>query len=218
MDVILVIDKFPILTKSDINQGKIPQSALKIADFLRAIFLLSNTLLNGNNFIIYCANHFTSPPYGLIIFFHGKSIRYLAPDERGIVFLLLKIHKIITGEGGKKKDRRESLKFENMLKAQSTPGIFLKRGSSQEIWDLYPEIGNQYIVIGKIKQKYTNLNTWSEFNNKLNFSTVLVFSHSDNFKISPHNKSSICNFTEDSWKAKFYESELISYIQAKITH
>lgn len=218
MDVILVIDKFPSLSKSDINQSKIPQSALKISDFLRSIFLLSNNLLHENNFIVYCANHFSSTPRGLIIFFHGKLLRYLAPDERGILFLLLKIHKIITGEGGKKRERRESLKFQNMLKAQSTPGIVLKQGSSQEIWDLHPALGNQYIIIGNVNQMYPDLNTWSEFESKLHSSPVFVFSHSNDFKISPPNESTISNFTEDSWKAKFYESELISYIQAKITH
>jgi hypothetical protein len=105
-----------------------------------------------------------------------------------------------------------------MLKAQSTPGIFLKRGSSQEIWDLYPTLGNQYIIIGKVSQNYPDLNTWNEFESKLHTSTVFVFSHRNDFKISPPNESTIFNFTEDSWKAKFYESELISYIKAKITN
>ena len=217
MDVILGINKFPSLSKSDINQGKIPINALKIADFLRSIFLLSNTLLHDNNFIVFCTNHFSSTPNGLIIVFHGKLLRYLAPDERGILFLLLKIHKIITGEGGKKQEKKESLKFQNMLKAQSTPGIFLKRANSQEIWDLNPTLGNNYILIGNHNQEHPKLNTWKEFESKLNSSTVLVFSQINNFLISPPDTSSIYDFIEDSWKAKFYESELISYIQAKIT-
>ncbi|TFG20822.1 MAG: hypothetical protein EU530_02065 [Promethearchaeota archaeon] len=217
MDVILGIEKFPPLSKFDINQGKIPEIALKIADFLRSIFLLSNTLLHGNNFIIYCSEHFQSPPKGLIIVFHGKLLRYLAPDERGILFLLLKIQKIITGEGGKRQEKKESLKFENMLKAQSTPGIFLKRGSSREIWDMNLPIGNQYINVGNLNQEYPTLNTWNELESKLNSATVLVFSQIGHFLISPPNVTSIYDFVEDSWKAKFYESELISYIQAKIT-
>ncbi|MHA1109994.1 MAG: hypothetical protein ACTSR4_08050 [Candidatus Hodarchaeales archaeon] len=217
MDVFLILDKFPVLSKSIINSGEIPPPHIKIADFLRSIFLLSNTLLHDNNFIVFCTNHFPSTPNGLIIVFHGKLLRYLAPDERGILFLLLKIHKIITGEGGKKQEKKESLKFQNMLKAQSTPGIFLKRGTSQEIWDLNPILGNNYIIIGNHNLTHPKLNTWNELESKLNSSTVLVFSQINNFLISPPGTSSIYDFMEDSWKAKFYESELISYIQAKIT-
>ncbi len=217
MDVILGIGKFPPLSKSNINQGKIPENALKIANFLRSIFLLSNTLLHENNFIIYCSEHFPSPPKGLIIIFYGKNLRYLAPDERGILFLLLKIQKIITGEGGKKQEKKESLKFQNMLKAQSTPGIFLKRGISREIWDMNLPIGTQHIFVGDLNQEHPKLNTWNQLESKLNSSTLLIFSQIGHFLTSPPNVTSIYDFVEDSWKAKFYENELISYIQAKIT-
>ena len=103
-----------------------------------------------------------------------------------------------------------------MEKAQSTPGIFLKRGGIQEIWKMYPTIGKEYITFGNSSQQYPELRTWAELENKMKNDTTLVFTHRNDLEFSPPSNKHIFSFLEKSWKAKFYESELISLIQSKI--
>ena len=218
MDVILTLDKFPLLSKLTINQGKLPNSSILISNFLRSTFLLSNTLLHDNNLIVFCSNHFSSSPKGLIVSFYGKKLRYLAPDERGTLFLLLKICRIISGEGGKKQEKKEAEKFRQFLKAQSTPGIYLKRGDFNNIWDMYSPTGNAYYIIGENTQQYPKLNSFEELEKALEPQSILVFPMDEGSEFTPpHSNINIMHFIDSTWKDKFYQSELISYIQAKIT-
>jgi hypothetical protein len=218
MDIILTLEKFPRLSKLAINQGNLPNSSILISDFLRSTYLLSNTLLHDNNLIIFCSNHFFSQPKGLLVFFYGKQLRYLAPDERGIEFLLLKICKIITGEGGKKQEMRESEKFRQFFKAQSTPGIYLKRGNFKDIWDMFSPRSNAFYIIGKNAQAYPIINSFEELEEKVDTKSTLVFLLDEQSEFTPPNSNiNIFHFIDNTWKDKFYHSELISYIQAKIT-
>lgn len=217
MDVILSLDKFPILSKTEINNGNIPPNGIIISNFLRSIFLLSNTLLHENNLILYCSNQFSSPPKGLIIYFYGANLRYLAPDERETLFLLLKIHKIITGEGGKKQEKKESEKFQKMQKAQSTPGTYVIRGGWEDIWSVHKSQGKTFVYFGETAQGYSELINFTDLENIVNAQSVLVFKMEDQLFNEPPLDSKVYSFIDISWKAKFYQSELISYIQAKIT-
>jgi hypothetical protein len=215
MDVILAIDNFPILSKQNINNGKIPPNALKIANFLRAIFLLSNSLLNDNNFVIFIPKR-PSSKFGLLILFNGERLRYLAPDERGILFLLLKVCKILTGKGGKKKEIKESMKFRNMEKCQSTPGVFLKQGPVESLWDIYPQDGKKFIFFDAYPPESNDLHSWEELFTTITDNIVLVFPQNNNMVFLENDNIQLYAFRDQSWKAKFYESELISYLQSKI--
>lgn len=217
MDIILTIENFPPLSKSIINEGNVPILILEIANLLRSTFLLSNTLLHNNNFIIYCINQFPAHPNGLILFFCGRKLRYLAPDERGILFLFLKIHKIITGEGGKKQEKKEYVKFRQSLKAQSTPGIYVKKGDFNEIWEMFPHLGKDYVIVGDGSPISANLCSFDELDEAIHSKSVIVFNKAKKFVFVPPCYSSIRYFADEVWKAKFYESELISLIQSKIT-
>jgi len=216
MDVILCINSFPSLTKSQINEGKIPSDIIEIADFLRNTFLLSNSLIQQNNLIIYCSNQFLVFPASLIIFFNGFHLRYLAPDERGILFLLLKVHKIISGQGGKKQERKEHKKFLNNAKAQSTPGIYLKRGTLSDTWELHPSLGKDYILIGNTRNQYLEQISLNNLDDAIHPDIVLVFNHCSDFDFSPPSQTSLSVLERNSWKSMFFESELISLIQSKI--
>ena len=215
MDVILFMNQFPSLSKSQINEGNIPRETLKIADFLRSIFLLSNSLLHENNLVIYCQNQFPKAPHGLTLFFSGKRIRYLSPDERGIVFLLYKIHKILSGVGGKKQEKREFVRFQQFEKAQSTPGIYLKRGESGDMWNLLNEDRDKFFIFGKRISDHPHI-ILEDVEKKINHNSVLVFFSEDEMDFKPPLKSLFYYCDDMSWKAKFYQSELISYIQAKL--
>jgi len=213
MDVILGVDQFPSLTKDEINQGQTSQELMRIADFLRSTFLLSNSFIHDNNFVLFCRNQSQGFPKGLIILFKGVKLRYLAPDERGILFLLLKIDKIINGKGGKKRERREYNKFRSESIAQSTPGIYVQNGNWGDIWNIYFPSDSKYVFFDDNPYATHRLDSFEELFEILTPQIILVFSKNP---IIPVEHTSFV-FVNQSWKAKFYESELITYIQAKIT-
>ncbi len=216
MDVILCINSFPSLTKSQINEGNLSNTIIEIADFLRSTFLLSNSLIHENNLIIYCSNQFVASHEGLIIFFNGIRLRYLAPDERGILFLLLKIHKIITGGGGKKQERKEHSKFINNAKAESTPGIYMKRGLFHDIWELHPSLGKDYILIGNTRKQCSEQISLNNLDDVIHPKIALIFNHDSDLDFDPPSPNSLLELKRNSWKSMFFESELISLIQSKI--
>jgi hypothetical protein len=151
---------------------------------------------------------------GLLVFFRGRLIRYLAPDERGIMFLLLKVYNILTGNSNKKKDKREILKFNGYKVAESTPGIYLQRISTSGFWELHGE-PDQIIAIQNAEDS-TDRIPLHELLDRITKNSTIVFSksHLSNLKI-PDGYSPI-NFLLDLTNANFYESELISYIQYKV--
>ncbi|MBN2154753.1 MAG: hypothetical protein JW776_01745 [Candidatus Lokiarchaeota archaeon] len=215
MDFIYIINKFPSLSKNDIDQDHVSEQILSISDILRSVFLLSNSLLHENNFFIICLDQFLEFPKELMIFFQGDKLRYLAPDERGILYLLLKIHKIITGEGNKKQERKEHAKFIQLQRAQSTPGIFMQKISIENIWQMHKFQAENYIIIGNFSNKYNRIQSVFELQETITSNSVLIIPTTDlNFDFPE--EWNLYEFNSMDWKEKFYVSELISYIQANI--
>lgn len=131
MDFLLLLQHFPDLNKKEIDSGVISEKASKIASIFRTIFLLSNGIRSENNLSIYCTENLIEGK-SFLIDIKGEKLRYLSPDERSTLLLLLKIHKIINGNSNKKLDKREIKKFNEYHWAQSTPGIFLKKCNLDE--------------------------------------------------------------------------------------
>ena len=91
MDFILIIERLPLLTKKEINNGDYPSNLSEIVSVIRNVFLLSNNIRKENNLIIFCSDQFNQDCRSLIILLEGNKLRYIAPDERTTIFILQKV-------------------------------------------------------------------------------------------------------------------------------
>lgn len=137
MDFILIIERLPLLTKKEINNGDYPSNLSEIASVIRNVFLLSNNIRKENNLIIFCSDQFNQDCRSLIILLEGNKLRYIAPDERTTIFILQKVLGVALELSKKKIYQKDIKKFKNNEWANSTPGISIKRSEFIEIWELF---------------------------------------------------------------------------------
>lgn len=137
MDFILIIERLPLLTKKEINNGDYPSNLSEIASVIRNVFLLSNNIRKENNLIIFCSDQFNQDCRSLIILLEGNKLRYIAPDERTTIFILQKVLGVALELSTKKIYQKDIKKFKNNEWANSTPGISIKRSEFIEIWELF---------------------------------------------------------------------------------
>jgi putative SAM-dependent RNA methyltransferase len=111
VNFLILIEKFPKFSKSDIDVGKTPIYVYNLCSIIRESFCLSYSIRKNNNLYLYFES------LQLLIKYEGKKLRYLGSDERSQAILLNKALEKING-GEKVKTQG----WEN-----STPGIFVKR-------------------------------------------------------------------------------------------
>jgi len=111
VNFLILIEKFPIFSKSNIDVGKTPIYVYNLCSIIRESFCLSYSIRKNNNLYLYFES------LQLLIKYEGKKLRFLGSDERSQAILLNKaIDKI---------DKNE--KVNDQTWRQSTPGIFVKK-------------------------------------------------------------------------------------------
>jgi hypothetical protein len=76
---------FPVITKQAVDRGEIPDDAATFCDILRAVYFKSNVMRKERDAWFFFAGD------GLMLRFDGTTMRYLGPDERSMLMLLLKV-------------------------------------------------------------------------------------------------------------------------------
>jgi len=111
VNFLILIEKFPKFSKSDIDVGKTPIFVYNLCSIIRESFCLSYSIRKNNNLYLYFES------LQLLIKYEGKKLRFLGSDERSQAILLNKALEKINVD--------EKLKTQEWEK--STPGIFIKR-------------------------------------------------------------------------------------------
>ena len=111
VNFLILIEKFPKFSKSNIDVGKTPIYVYNICSIIRESFCLSYSIRKNNNLYLYFES------LQLLMKYEGKKLRFLGSDERSQAILLKKALEKINGD--------EKVKTQEWEK--STPGIFVKR-------------------------------------------------------------------------------------------
>ena len=114
VNFLILIEKFPKFSKSDIDVGKTPIYVYNLCSIIRESFCLSYSIRKNNNLYLYFES------LQLLIKYEGKKLRFLGSDERSQAILLNRALEKINGD--------EKVKTQEWEK--STPGIFVKRLSN----------------------------------------------------------------------------------------
>ncbi len=113
-------DAFPALAKHDVDMCIVDEKLVTICDELRAVFFLSRVMRKERDAIFYFEQD------KLAIWFSGATLRYLGPDERSMLMLLVKAQEkarglAMHGTGGTLPDRQANARW-----VESTPGILVR--------------------------------------------------------------------------------------------
>ncbi len=111
VNFLILIEKFPKFSKSNIDIGKTPIYVYNLCSIMRESFCLSYSIRKNNNLYLYFES------LQLLIKYGGKKLRFLGSDERSQALLLKRALEKINGD--------EKVKTQEWEK--STPGIFVKR-------------------------------------------------------------------------------------------
>ena len=131
VNFLILIEKFPKFSKSDIDVGKTPIYVYNLCSIIRESFCLSYSIRKNNNLYLYFES------LQLLIKYEGKKLRFLGSDERSQAILLNKALEKINGD--------EKVKTQEWEK--STPGIFIKRlPNSRSIFENINNILHNKIV------------------------------------------------------------------------
>ncbi len=114
VNFLILIEKFPKFSKSNIDIGKTPIYVYNLCSIIRESFCLSYSIRKNNNLYLYFES------LQLLIKYGGKKLRFLGSDERSQALLLKRALEKINGD--------EKVKTQEWEK--STPGIFVKRLSN----------------------------------------------------------------------------------------
>lgn len=131
VNFLILIEKFPKFSKSDVDVGKTPIYVYNLCSIIRESFCLSYSIRKNNNLYLYFES------LQLLIKYEGKKLRFLGSDERSQAILLNKALEKINGD--------EKVKTQEWEK--STPGIFIKRlPNSRSIFENINNILHNKIV------------------------------------------------------------------------
>ena len=111
VNFLILIEKFPKFSKSNIDEGKTPIYVYNLCSIIRESFCLSYSIRKSNNLYLYFES------IQLLMKYDGKKLRFLGSDERSQALLLKRALEKINGS--------EKVKTQEWEK--STPGIFVKR-------------------------------------------------------------------------------------------
>jgi len=114
VNFLILIEKFPKFSKSNIDVGKTPNYVYILCSIIRESFCLSYSIRKNNNLYLYFES------IQLLMKYDGKKLRFLGSDERSQALLLKRALEKINGVGKVKTQEWE----------KSTPGIFVKRLSN----------------------------------------------------------------------------------------
>ncbi|MHA1683165.1 MAG: hypothetical protein ACTSUE_19655 [Promethearchaeota archaeon] len=117
-DIFFIIqDSLPPFTKKDVDRGDVPVELSRTCDFLRTVFFLSNKMRKNRDLVL----HFIDPATTLK--FKSRTLRYLGPDERSMLMLVIKA--LDARCYSMKRDDDLHVRF-----VESTPGVLIARGAT----------------------------------------------------------------------------------------
>lgn len=139
VNFLILIEKFPKFSKSDIDVGKTPIYVYNLCSIIRESFCLSYSIRKNNNLYLYFES------LQLLIKYEGKKLRFLGSDERSQAILLNKALEKINGD--------EKVKTQEWEK--STPGIFVKRlsNSGSILENINNILHNKIVFIAEFENK-----------------------------------------------------------------
>ena len=139
VNFLILIEKFPKFSKSDIDVGKTPIYVYNLCSIIRESFCLSYSIRKNNNLYLYFES------LQLLIKYEGKKLRFLGSDERSQAILLNKALEKINGD--------EKVKTQEWEK--STPGIFIKRlsNSGSILENINNILHNKIVFIAEFENK-----------------------------------------------------------------
>jgi len=139
VNFLVLIEKFPNFSKSDIDVGKTPIYVYTLCSIIRESFCLSYSIRKNNNLYLYFKS------LQLLIKYEGKKLRFLGSDERSQAILLNKALEKINGD-----EKVKTQEWEN-----STPGIFIMRlpNSSSILENINNILPNKIVFIAEFENK-----------------------------------------------------------------
>lgn len=139
VNFLILIEKFPKFSKSDVDVGKTPIYVYNLCSIIRESFCLSNSIRKNNNLYLYFES------LQLLMKYKGKKLRFLGSDERSQAILLNKALEKINGD--------EKVKTQEWEK--STPGIFVKRlsNSGSILENINNILHNKIVFIAEFENK-----------------------------------------------------------------
>lgn len=139
VNFLILIEKFPKFSKSDVDVGKTPIYVYNLCSIIRESFCLSYSIRKNNNLYLYFES------LQLLMKYKGKKLRFLGSDERSQAILLNKALEKINGD--------EKVKTQEWEK--STPGIFVKRlsNSGSILENINNILHNKIVFIAEFENK-----------------------------------------------------------------
>jgi len=139
VNFLILIEKFPKFSKSNIDVGKTPIYVYNLCSIIRESFCLSYSIRKNNNLYLYFES------LQLLIKYEGKKLRFLGSDERSQAILLNKALEKINGDE----------KVKTQVWEKSTPGIFVKRlpNSGSILENINFILHNKIVFIAEFENK-----------------------------------------------------------------
>lgn len=139
VNFLILIEKFPKFSKSNIDVGKTPIYVYNLCSIIRESFCLSYSIRKNNNLYLYFES------LQRLIKYEGKKLRFLGSDERSQALLLKRALEKINGD--------EKVKTQEWKK--STPGIFVKRllNSGSILENINNILHNKIVFIAEFENK-----------------------------------------------------------------
>jgi len=164
VNFLILIEKFPKFSKSDIDIGKTPIYVYNLCSIIRESFCLSYSIRKNNNLYLYFES------LQLLMKYEGKKLRFLGSDERSQALLLKRALEKINGE--------EKVKTQEWGK--STPGIFVKRlpNSGSILQNINSILHNKIIFITEFENKdlYPDVINLDDLENMNEYCYILPYS------------------------------------------
>ncbi len=166
VNFLILIEKFPKFSKSDIDVGKTPIYVYNLCSIIRESFCLSYSIRKNNNLYLYFES------LQLLIKYEGKKLRFLGSDERSQAILLNKALEKINGD--------EKVKTQEWEK--STPGIFIKRlpNSGSILENINNILHNKIVFIAEFENKdlYPDVINLDDLDDMSEYCYILPYSQS----------------------------------------
>jgi tRNA pseudouridine-54 N-methylase len=134
--VIALINEVPPGTPKSITAPDFPGALVWAARLISTTFLLSNDIRRTPIFHLYASDDQCHCE------FVGSALRFLSPDERTTVSLLLKVGRVTHGTSNKRADQRIQSLYRAGERVQVNPGVFAQQcpaeGLAARMRDQYP--------------------------------------------------------------------------------
>lgn len=200
VNFLILIEKFPKFSKSDIDVGKTPIYVYNLCSIIRESFCLSYSIRKNNNLYLYFES------LQLLMKYKGKKLRFLGSDERSQAILLNKALEKI--------NRDEKVKTQEWEK--STPGIFVKRlsNSGSILENINNILHNKIVFIAEFENKdlYPDVINLDDLDDMSVYCYILPYSQNSQSSLR------FLQVTKENYNLKYINLSNIKGIENKILY